>query len=216
MHADGTSGLPPDNLVTVVVKIETAKAADQLTRVANDMFRWGRRPGYRRAVAAIAGWFDQVVAPRKWPGVRWAELLDMELDEEEEESMLAETVKRWTEAPPQSSAPPTSSRSAGTAAPRLRRQVEGVEALMGLAPRTQREGKPFARAQVERRARFHAQVVEVQSRLRGDVARPLRLGKPAAPRPLPVDAPVERHAQVVEPAVAIGLPSDRVKRNVSL
>ena len=178
----------------------------------------------------------------------------MELDEEEEESMLAETVKRWTEewyqegrqegaiatlrdlvtlkfgaevaaqlpalleglseadridvvaaaviqcntgeefiartrgAPPQSSAPPTSSRSAGTAAPRLRRQVEGVEALMGLAPRTQREGKPFARAQVERRARFHAQVVEVQSRLRGDVARPLRLGKPAAPRPLPVDA----------------------------
>ena len=28
---------------------------------------------------------------------RWAELLDMELDEEEEESMLAETVKRWTE-----------------------------------------------------------------------------------------------------------------------
>ena len=97
MHADGTSGLPPDNLVTAVVKIETMKSTDQLTRVANDVFRWGRRPGYRRAVAAIAGWFDQVVAPRKWPGVRWAELLDMELDEEEEESMLAETVKRWTE-----------------------------------------------------------------------------------------------------------------------
>ena len=97
MHRDGTSGLLPDNLVTAVVKIETAQSADQLTRVANDVFRWGRRPGYRQAVAAIAGWFDQVVAPRKWPGVRWAELLDMELDEEEEESMLAETVKRWTE-----------------------------------------------------------------------------------------------------------------------
>ena len=97
MHADGTSGLPPDNLVTAVVKIETAQSADQLARVANDVFRWGRRPGYREAVGAIAGWFDQVVAPRKWPGVRWAELMDMELDEEEEESMLAETVKRWTE-----------------------------------------------------------------------------------------------------------------------
>ena len=97
MHRDGTSGLPRDNLVTAVVKIETAQSADKLTRVANDVFRWGRRPGYRQAVAAIAGWFDQVVAPRKWPGVRWAELLDMELDEEEEESMLAETVKRWTE-----------------------------------------------------------------------------------------------------------------------
>ena len=97
MHRDGTSGLPRDNLVTAVVKIETAQSADQLTRVANDVFRWGRRPGYRQAAAAIAGWFDQVVAPRKWPGVRWAELLDMELDEEEEESMLAETVKRWTE-----------------------------------------------------------------------------------------------------------------------
>ncbi len=78
MHADETSGLPPDNLVTAVVKIETAQSADKLTRVANDVFRWGRRPGYRQAVAAIAGWFDQVVAPRKWPGVRWAELLDME------------------------------------------------------------------------------------------------------------------------------------------
>ena len=97
MHRDGTSGLPPDNLVTAVVKIETMKSIDQLPRVANDVFRWGRRPGYRQAVAAIAGWFDQVVAPRKWPGVRWAELLDMELDEVEEESMLAETVKRWTE-----------------------------------------------------------------------------------------------------------------------
>ena len=49
MHADGTSDLLPDNLVTAVVKIETTKSADQLTR------------------------------------------------EEEEESMLAETVKRWTE-----------------------------------------------------------------------------------------------------------------------
>ena len=97
MHRDGTSDLLPDNLVTAVVKIETAQSADKLTRVANDVFRWGRRPGYRQAVAAIAGWFDQVVAPRKWPGVRWVELLDMELDEEEEESMLAETVKRWTE-----------------------------------------------------------------------------------------------------------------------
>ena len=97
MHRDGTSGLPPHNLVTAIGKIETAQSADQLTRVANDVFRWGRRPGYRQAVAAIAGWFDQVVAPRKWPEVRWAELLDMELDEEEEESMLAETVKRWTE-----------------------------------------------------------------------------------------------------------------------
>ena len=97
MHRDGTSDLLPDNLVTAVVKIETAQSADQLTRVAHGVFRWGRRPGYRQAVAAIASWFDQVVAPRKWPGVRWAELLDMELDVEEEESMLAETVKRWTE-----------------------------------------------------------------------------------------------------------------------
>ena len=97
MHRDGTSGLPRDNLVTAVVKIETAQSADKLTRVANDVFRWGRRPGYRQAVAAIAGWFDQVVAPRTWPGVRWAELLDMELDEEEEESMLAETIKRGNE-----------------------------------------------------------------------------------------------------------------------
>ena len=95
--ADGTSGLLPDNLVTAVVKIETAQSADKLTRVANDVFRWGRRPGYRQAVGAIAGWFDQVVAPRTWPGVRWAELLDMELDEEEEESMLAETIKRGNE-----------------------------------------------------------------------------------------------------------------------
>ena len=94
MHRDGTSDLLPDNLVTAVVKIETAQSADQLARVANDVFRWGRRPGYRQAVAAIAGWFDQVVAPRKWPGVRWAELLDIELDEEEEESMLAEFIAR--------------------------------------------------------------------------------------------------------------------------
>ena len=82
-----------NNLVSELVRVERTRSPDQLSHALAVLSRRLEGPEHRDIRRAFVDWVKHFVVPRKFPDVRLVETESLG----EVRTMLAETVKAWTE-----------------------------------------------------------------------------------------------------------------------
>ena len=91
-RVDGGS-LPPDNLVSALIALETNRDRSQLSALLGTLIELLRAQDDEELTDAFTAWAAQVLLPRRMRGTASAPLPRLE----EVRAMLAETVQEWTE-----------------------------------------------------------------------------------------------------------------------
>ena len=88
------SGLPPDNAVSAIARLEQARSMGELAELGLAVGDWLRQAGETELLGAFRAWIEQVLVQRELAGDRTAEL---RIGDEEDGtvSMLLERAKKW-------------------------------------------------------------------------------------------------------------------------